>query len=63
MVIFVNKIATGNFVEKKDNFCHFKKKKCQVFVNFLTFKCQFSAGSAPVHEFVNLVQAWNQFGS
>ena len=43
IVIFFNKIANGNFVEKNDNFCQIKKK---VFVNFLTFKCQFSGGSA-----------------
>ena len=46
IVNFFNKIANGNFVEKNDNFCQFLKKKCQVFVNFLTVKWQFSGGSA-----------------
>ena len=34
--------ANGNFFEKNENFWQFKKKKCQVFGNFLTFKWQFS---------------------
>ena len=34
----------GNFVEKNDNFCQFFWKKCQVLVNFLTLKWQFSGG-------------------
>ena len=41
IVIFFNKIANGNFVEKMTIFL----KKCLVFGNFLTFKCQFSGGS------------------
>ena len=34
IVIFLNKIAIGNFVEKNDNFCQFKKKKKSSFWQF-----------------------------
>jgi len=42
---FFKKIAKN--CQKNDNFCQFKKKKSQVFGNFLTVKWQFSGGSAP----------------
>ena len=34
IVIFLNKIAIGNFVEKNVNFCQFFWKKCQSFGQF-----------------------------
>jgi len=44
IVFFSTKLPLAILLTKNDNFCQFKKK-CQVFGNFFTVKCQFSGGS------------------
>jgi len=56
ILFYVWPSGNGNFFEKNENFCQFKKKKCRVFGNFLTVKCQFSRGSVPCQYFMNV---WN----
>ena len=57
-LIMIGNIANGNFVEKNDNSCQFKKKKIPVFGNFLTLKWQFSRGSGQLQG----CQIWPKIG-